>query len=316
MKFCILMPAYNSEKDIEKAINSVLEQTYSDFCLIVVNDGSTDNTAEILSKFSNDNRIKIISQNNTGIAGAYKKAFEYIDGDYVMFLDSDDALAQDALTELTGTIEQSNSDIVQFGISYFNEAWEHKKDLVFDSKEILGNEKILEHYFTGLNDGSNRPNLGIRVYKRELIGDFVFPPIGSLGIDEILNLFCMTKCQKITFVPNSFYLCQQRTNSVSRIKPSVEKVSGVLLSYKEMEKILLPQHSQFMDLLYVKFIKFYVSHLNIIKKMSTYKENREDFKRYVSLVKQSSRISLGTKLKIRIFLLVHFPFLSAVLSKN
>ena len=73
------MPAYNAAKDIEKAINSVLNQKYQNFSLIIINDGSTDNTEEILYKFSNDERVRIIKQNNTGISGAYKKAFEYFD---------------------------------------------------------------------------------------------------------------------------------------------------------------------------------------------------------------------------------------------
>ena len=310
------MPAYNAANDIDKAIKSVLEQTFKNFCLIIVNDGSTDNTSEILNKFSNENRIKIISQSNTGIAGAYKKAFEYIDGDYVMFLDSDDALVSNALEEISEIIEQTQSDIVQFGISYFDENWSHKWDLIFPDKEITSNKKIMLDYYQGLNDGSNRPNLGIRAYKANLISNFIFPPIGSLGIDEILNLFAMTQCNKITFISKQFYLCQQRINSVSRIKPSQQKVSGILLSQKEMEKILIPQHSEFMDLLYIKFIKFYISHLNIIKKMPTYKTYQEDFERHISIVKNSSRIQLNMKLKLRISLLVNFPFLSTILSRN
>lgn len=315
MKFCILMPAYNAAKDIEKAIESVLSQTYPQFSLVVVNDGSTDNTADVINKFAHDERIKIITQNNTGIAGAYQNAFSHIDGDYVMFLDSDDALAPNGLEEIADKITKTQADIVQFGISYFDENWSHKRDLVFAEREIVSNETILLNYFNGINDGSDRPNLGIRAYKRDLLLDFEFPEIGSLGIDEILNLYAMTRCNKIAFTAKPYYLCQQRTDSVSRIKPSAKKVAGVLLSYKEMEKILLAQHSEFMDLLYLKFIRFYVSHLNIIKSLSTYKLHKEDFNRQIIIVNSSPRIHLNVKTKLRIFALAHFPFLSAVLSK-
>ena len=316
MKFCILMPAYNAAKDIEKAIKSVLAQTYPHFSLIIVNDGSTDNTAAIINKFANEKRIKNITQHNTGIAGAYQHAFSHIDGDYIMFLDSDDALEPNALKEIYDAIAKTKADIVQFGISYFDENWEHKKDLVFAEKEIVSNEMILLNYFNGINDGKDRPNLGIRAYKKAMLSDFVFPPIGSLGIDEILNLHAMTRCNKITFIAKPYYLCQQRTNSVSRIKPSAKKVAGILISYREMEKILLGQHSDFIDLLYIKFIKFYISHLNIIKNLSTYKSHKENFNRYISIVKNSPRIHLNKKTKLRVFLLAHFPFLSIILSKN
>ncbi len=315
MKFNILMPAYNAATDIEKAINSVISQSYEDFLLIVVNDGSQDNTEEILNSFADNEKVKVINQQNTGIAGAYKKAFEELDGDYIMFLDSDDAMEKNALEEISECIEKTNADIVQFGISYFSESWEYKRSLIFPEKEIVSNENILLDYFNGLNNGTNRPNLGIRAYKSELLNNFIFPPIASLGIDEILNLFGMTKCNKIAFMPKAYYLCQQRGNSVSRIKPSSKKVSGVLASYREMEKILLENHSSFADLLYLKFIRFYISHLNIIKKLPSYKTDKQDFKRYVKTVKDSSRIKLGFKLNLRISLLLIFPFLSFVLSK-
>lgn len=316
MKFSILMPAYNAANDIEKAINSVLSQTYSQFSLVIVNDGSTDNTATILNKFADEKRIKIISQHNTGIAGAYRHAFAHVDGDYVMFLDSDDALEPNALKEISDVITKTQADIVQFGISYFDENWEHKKDLIFSEKEIVSNKTILLNYFNGINEGSDRPNLGIRAYNKEMLLDFIFPPTGSLGIDEILNLYAMTRCNKIMFVAQPYYLCQQRANSVSRIKPSAKKVAGVLLSYKEMEKTLLANHSEFMDLLYVKFIKFYISHLNIIKNLPTYKSHKEDFNRQISIVTSSARIHLDKKTKLRAFVLGHLPSLSIILSKN
>ena len=316
MKFCILMPAYNAEKDLEKAIRSVLAQTHSDFLLIVVNDGSTDQTAEILHDFEKDGRIKILSQNNTGIAGAYQNAFAHLDGDYVMFLDSDDALAPEALQEIAEAIEKTKSDMVQFGISYFDEEWNHKRDLLFQDRTITSNDSILHNYFTGINNGSDRPNLGIRAYKRELLADFIFPPKGSLGIDEILNLYGMKKAETLTFLSKPYYLCQQRVNSVSRIKPSAKKVAGILQLYSEMEKILLPTHSEFQDLLYVKFVRFFISHLNIIKKLPAYKTYKANFRKYLSVTKKSSRVRFSKKDKMRIFLLSHAPFLSAVLSKN
>lgn len=316
MKFCILMPAYNAANDIEKAIKSVLNQTYSDFRLIVVNDGSTDDTLTVLNRFANEERIKILTQENTGIAGAYELAFKYLDGDYIMFLDSDDALAPNALEEICETVTHKNPDIVQFGISYFDESWKHKKDLVFAQREINEHHQILLNYFNGINDGSDRPNLGIRAYRKEMLADFVFPPIGSLGIDEILNLYAMTKCQKIAFVPKAYYLCQQRTSSVSRIKPTVKKVGGVLRSYDEMERIILENHAEFQDLLYAKFIKFYVGHLSLIRELSTYQEQKKKFRYQVSIVKKSTRVRFSKKMRIGIFMLSHFPFLASWISQK
>ncbi len=85
----VIIPAYNSENYIEKAINSVLNQTYQNFEIIIINDGSTDNTEEVIKQFT-DSRIKYIYQANQGVSAARNKAIELSDGDYIAFLDADD----------------------------------------------------------------------------------------------------------------------------------------------------------------------------------------------------------------------------------
>ena len=85
----VMMPAYNAEKYIEQAIESVLTQTYSNWELIIVNDGSTDNTEKIVSQYA-DPRIELIQQANAGEAAARNTALEHVRGEYLAFLDADD----------------------------------------------------------------------------------------------------------------------------------------------------------------------------------------------------------------------------------
>ena len=95
-KISVILPVYNSQKFIKKAIESVLDQTFSDFELIIVNDGSTDSTLDIIRDFK-DKRIRLLNQSNQGPGAARNNALEMADGDYVMFLDSDDWYSPDAL---------------------------------------------------------------------------------------------------------------------------------------------------------------------------------------------------------------------------
>ena len=85
----IIMPAYNAEKTISRAIGSVLKQDYSNIELIVVNDGSTDNTRSVCEQFS-DARIKVITQENKGLSGARNTGLSNSKGEFVTFVDSDD----------------------------------------------------------------------------------------------------------------------------------------------------------------------------------------------------------------------------------
>jgi len=85
----IILPVFNGEKFIKKAIESVLNQSLNDFELIIINDGSTDSTADIINSFE-DNRIRIINQNNEGPGNARNNGLKIASGDYIMFLDADD----------------------------------------------------------------------------------------------------------------------------------------------------------------------------------------------------------------------------------
>src|SRR5690606_18531829 len=89
----IVVPVYNSEKYLPECIESILNQNYANIELIIVNDGSTDNSLSIAEKFSeNDSRIKILSQRNSGVSAARNLGISIAQGDYIGFVDSDDTV--------------------------------------------------------------------------------------------------------------------------------------------------------------------------------------------------------------------------------
>jgi glycosyltransferase involved in cell wall biosynthesis len=104
IKFSIIMPAYNAENYIGYAIESVLSQTYSNFELIIVNDGSIDKTESIIQQYSaQDQRIILVSQGNSGSAGAARNtALKYVTGDYIQMLDADDCFELNRLNCIVG----------------------------------------------------------------------------------------------------------------------------------------------------------------------------------------------------------------------
>ena len=111
----IILPVFNGKNYIKKAIGSVLNQSLSDFELIVVNDGSTDDTQDIINSFD-DERIKVISQNNRGPGAARNSALRQVKGEYVMFLDSDDWYCPDALQIAYGEAKNNCTDVSIFQI--------------------------------------------------------------------------------------------------------------------------------------------------------------------------------------------------------
>lgn len=109
----VVMPAYNAAKYIGKSINSVLAQTYGDFELIVINDGSIDETLDIVEKYADkDSRIRVFSQVNQGVSVARNKALEEALGEYIAFLDSDDLWDDIFLEIMIKGIKQKNCDML------------------------------------------------------------------------------------------------------------------------------------------------------------------------------------------------------------
>ncbi len=107
----IIIPCYNVENYIEECINSVFNQDYTNWECIIINDGSRDNTYEIIKSFDHkDSRIKIITQNNAGLSATRNKGIEIANGEFLFFLDSDDILSFDAISSLVASLD--NNDII------------------------------------------------------------------------------------------------------------------------------------------------------------------------------------------------------------
>lgn len=113
----IVVPVYNSEKYLEKCLQSVMNQTFQNFELLLVNDGSTDNSQNIIDSYKAiyKERIKSYIQKNSGQSSARNLALNYINGEYVTFLDSDDYLDRDYLEVLYKTAKENHSDVVLSG---------------------------------------------------------------------------------------------------------------------------------------------------------------------------------------------------------
>lgn len=113
----IIVPVYNSEKYLEKCLQSVINQTFQDFELLLVNDGSTDNSQSIIDKFTENynEKVKSYKKINGGQSSARNLALNYISGEYVTFLDSDDYIDSDYLEVLYSTAKSNHSDVVLSG---------------------------------------------------------------------------------------------------------------------------------------------------------------------------------------------------------
>lgn len=214
----ILMPVYNGEKYIEKTVNSVINQSFKNWELIIVNDGSTDNSHVICESLKEkDSRIKVIHKENTGVSNTRNILLDNAKGKYIGFVDCDDYIDKHMFEILINKVEEYNSDLVICGI----EELKMKDNIILSSiKRVyypadymkIGDMKnrILEFGDTQLLN-----SLCNKLYKRELINDnkIKFDETIENGEDFIFNLEYIKYTKVLSFCNEALYSYIRRDNN-------------------------------------------------------------------------------------------------------
>ena len=141
----VIVPVYNSEKYIYKTLKSIIEQSYRNIEIIVINDGSIDNTKEIVEDISkSDSRIIFIDKENEGVSKTRNKGIDICSGEYIFFFDSDDTVEVDCVEKVMKCIDSNNYDTVLYGYASVrnDKILEHK--LSYDKQEYLSNASIIQ----------------------------------------------------------------------------------------------------------------------------------------------------------------------------
>ena len=187
-KISIIVPIYNSESTIKKCIDSVIQQTNENWELILINDGSTDNSQQICLNYEKkDNRIKFLNQENQGVSVARNKGLDVATGDYIMFLDSDDYIEPITIDTFNKVIgETPNVELVLCG--YYSVRNGKKKKVYMDSCKLENNINIIEKMSTRINFNFLRPPHE-KLFKTKIIKD------KNIKFDASLNL-----CEDFCFV--------------------------------------------------------------------------------------------------------------------
>ena len=214
----VLMPVYNSEKFLLETVQAVINQSYIDWELILVDDGSTDNSKEICTQLMNDDkRIKYIFQENLGVSHTRNVALENAQGKYIVFVDSDDLIHEDYLKILINSIEKNNSDIsvcnfIERKISNTGKVEDITRE--FYPKEVMEMSEMKDYIMDFGNSGLLNP-LWNKIYKREIIenNNITFDEKVETGEDFIFNLQYFRKVKKISFIKDSLYYYIRRNNN-------------------------------------------------------------------------------------------------------
>lgn len=240
VKISIIVPVYNVENYLEKCIKSILSQTYDDYELILLNDGSTDGSYDILTKYLDTPNVTIVNKPNTGQADTRYQGLVLAKGDYVYFVDSDDYIEPYTLEKLIHQANKTNADVV-FGryrlVDEQGNILREQKKYSVDSLE--GTEEIL---CDAICVSNFKASLCLKLIKKSLLVAAYTDEIRKIHLNEdvCLSILLASHCNKVVFLDDVIYNVLQRATSITRnIKPEIITINDVIycLVKKRLEEL-------------------------------------------------------------------------------
>lgn len=210
----VIVPVYNVENYLIKCITSLQNQTYSNFEIIFINDGSTDHSLSILEDVKKkDNRIKIFTQNNSGLSAARNRGIDEANGEYICFVDSDDWVSEEYIMCMLNAIKKYDADIAICNIQYIFNTGKIKKRTPSIKKEKCVNK--MEAFKDLFNSNGFRFHAVNKLFRHELFNTKIRFPIGKIYEDMATIYKLFGNSNKIAYVPKiGYYYLQNRSGSI------------------------------------------------------------------------------------------------------
>ncbi len=212
MKISVIIPVYNTEKYLHECISSVINQTYNNLEIILINDGSQDFSGAICDDYAKqDSRIKVIHKENGGVSSARNEGLKLASGDYIAYLDSDDSIEPNMYEILLRAAQEKDIDII--GCDYIN---------VNNNRSFVPNNNIETNWYEE-NDVLEvffkntilSASIGNKLYKRNIVKSLCFDIRFSMAEDILYNFFAFRNSKKIGYINKPLHRRNRREGSLT-----------------------------------------------------------------------------------------------------
>jgi glycosyltransferase involved in cell wall biosynthesis len=289
----VIVPVYNAEKYLERCINSICNQTYKNLEIILVNDGSSDNSKEISKTFvRNDSRVKLINQLNGGSSIARNTGLENATGDIISFVDSDDFIDETMLSEMHELMVIHNLDVVEI------ERNAELSTTVFDHSFTIENQlSAIERIIK-----TTAFQVWKRLYKRSVVENMRFIP-NIIHQDVFFTIDIINKTESIGFLNTPLYNYNRESIGIIRSKYSVMK-RDIAIRATEYIKNNIPKNYKLNKVMDAYIVNYYSDHYLLLSRNLVF-----DTKRYYrkKLKKEIFKSLNKSNLNIRSLLILVLP---------
>ena len=302
-KLSVIVPIYNVEEYLTACIESILDQTYQNLELLLVDDGSTDNCKNICETYvSKDDRVRLLSQSNAGQGAARNRALDIAQGEYIAFVDADDYIDRDMYSVMIRAMEETESDIANCGLVTHSGIRNANSDVPEKNRVWVGAENVLREYFDSQYINGSPCN---KVYCKHLFDEIRFPE-GVAREDVYIMYRLLGKCQRAVHVGQCFYHYNVRVGSSEHQEFSPKFLISIKIADDRKDYI----EQNYPALLPLAQKSCYGSRLSAIKKITrshVIKENRQVYDELLAYIKANTPYTKEQK-NIR-FKILYVPWL-------
>lgn len=293
----VIVPIYNVEKWLDRCLKSIINQQFKDFELILVNDGSTDNSLNICKKYLiKDSRIKLFSKKNGGLSDARNYGLRYASGKYVVFVDSDDYVLPNYLEMLIESIKYNHSEVAICEYNLVSESGNFiRSQRLNEPKEltVIDGRTLLIYYYK--DGGSVNVVAWNKIYRRELFNNIKFAK-GKFYEDEYLLVPMFWRIKKVSLVRKKLYNYVQRPNSIMSTPLNIDKIMDIYLLKWKRIKFFSKTDNEELYMLAIQDFKNWLMSVN--KEEVVQKSDKLNFqKQYRQLVRKKRGITIKDKIK-------------------
>lgn len=286
-KISIIVPVYNCEKYISNCINSILEQSFKDFELILVDDGSSDRSFEICESFAKkDNRVRAIHQPNSGVSRARNRGLDEAKGEYIGFVDGDDCVDKEMYKRLYKNLADNNADISICGIvNYFlkkNGITEKVRQSQVDGFWIFSGEQALKEALQSRLYSVNPVN---KLFKKKLFDRLRYPE-GKISEDAFLIPVVISKAGKVVYDSKPMYYYLRRENSITTSNFS-DRDWDVVEAYKNHLNMVSEKFPNLKKVAKFRYLWSYTYVIDKIMLSENFENYLRDFKKAFDFIKKN-----------------------------
>lgn len=295
-KISVIVPVYKVEEYLEKCIESIINQTYINLEIILVDDGSPDNCGKICDTYAEkDSRIKVIHKKNGGLSDARNAGIEQATGDFYMFIDSDDYIDKTMCEKLYHALNKQKTDVAVCNLKCVdangNEICE-MNDISPFVGEIMTEDEIFDKFHD-----TNYWFFVVawnKLYRKQIFEEIRFP-FGRIHEDEFTFHHIIKKCGRLAIVPEELYYYVQRENSIVNSERNIKNLDGSEAFFNRVDFAFKEERNELALISLRRGLNTMLSCYEISKKSE---ENKKRFTEIHEIYKRQYRLLCKKKIKI------------------